>query len=129
MHLKIVVDVIKDRASTAGGREGAGYGSYLSKENGPALAPLVSSIWASHDLQTWWHKEEEMHIGGIKAHSRFVCSEELQHHSHRSTHSKKCQHIFMKGKGVKRKHRFTDRAACFHAISNTSTTETYVAII
>ncbi len=34
MHLKIVVDVIKDTASTGGGRRGACYGSDLSKENG-----------------------------------------------------------------------------------------------
>lgn len=61
MHLKIVVDVIKDTANTGGGREGAGYGSDSSKEDGFASASPESSIWASCDLQTRWHKGEETH--------------------------------------------------------------------
>lgn len=57
--LKIVVDVIKDTESTEGGRQGVCYGSDLSKQERFSLAaPLVCSIWMSHDLQTWWHREE-----------------------------------------------------------------------
>lgn len=52
VHLKIVMDVIKDTASTGGGRQGACCGRDLSKEE---MVFTGCSIWMSRDLQTWWH--------------------------------------------------------------------------
>lgn len=58
MHLKIVLDVIKDTASTRKMQTGS-YGAFGEKESFSLAAPLERAIWTSHDLQTRWHREDE----------------------------------------------------------------------
>lgn len=53
-------------------------------------APLVCSIWMSHDLQTWWHREEGAYgYRHMQWERRKICpfKSELQQQNYRFTHS------------------------------------------
>lgn len=63
VHLKIVLDVIKDTGSMSERQAGKlAVGVICRKESFSLAVPLQCAIWRSHDLRTWWHSEEGAYL-------------------------------------------------------------------
>lgn len=65
VHLRIVVDVIKDTVPKGGDRQQARSWSDLPQDSILLAAVVVCYIWRSHDLHKWCHRERVLYVSDL----------------------------------------------------------------